>query len=523
MKAFFNIFLLLFFLILTVLFNIGLIDVRFQEINYLLGKAAFDQDASNALGIVAKYELIRRRMEAGEASPENYELEARIQALISGDRFSEEEELSKKKKYLIPVRIFLNSIRFALGKEFVNLQEENKIIKVLEIGYFWERNRKYSEAIKIYKEVLDMPDLDHDVRSAVLIHKAFCHSMMSEYKKSKEMYERVINLYPNTEAGILSWKLLGFLEKMEVKRQKVKRTKLTHFDKAKQYYLVMDYRNSIKYFSKFLQENKKGRRIAEARFFKGRSHEEIGETEEAVEEYRRIIKIDRTKKWAKEANRRMLMLGEFYDYKKKMAEEAKKQLSNYQDGSFLNRVDKFKNLWSASSIKEELQKSGDKEKTIEEVVDRDIMNLIDSIGQLDLTGEVEKKKALEKRIEKLIAKGVKSEVEIREFKRKIALTDNPFRRPSFIKRTIDANTNQLKYLYNRRLRKGEELSGKMIIEMNIKPDGYISSTKIVNSNIGDQRFEKEVLAKVESWKFRPVPDSLGIMRIKYPFEFYEEK
>ena len=62
MKAFFNIFLLLFFLILTVLFNIGLIDIRFQEINYLLGKAAFDQDASNALGIVAKYELIRRRM-----------------------------------------------------------------------------------------------------------------------------------------------------------------------------------------------------------------------------------------------------------------------------------------------------------------------------------------------------------------------------------------------------------------------------------------------------------------------------
>ena len=134
MKAFFNLFLLLFFLILTVLFNIGLIDVRFQEINYLLGKAAFDQDASNALGIVAKYELIRRRMEAGEESPENYELEARIQALISGDRFSEEEELSKKKKYLIPVRIFLNSIRFALGKEFVSLQEENKIIKVLEIG-----------------------------------------------------------------------------------------------------------------------------------------------------------------------------------------------------------------------------------------------------------------------------------------------------------------------------------------------------------------------------------------------------
>ena len=523
MKAFFNIFLLIFFLILTVLFNIGLIDVRFQEINFLLGKAAFDQDASNALGIVAKYELIRRRMEAGEESPENYELEARIQALISGDQFSEEEELSKNKKYLIPVRIFLNSIRFALGKEFVSLKEENKIIKVLEIGYFWERNRKYLEAIKIYNKVLDMSDLDYDVRSAVLIHKAFCHSMMSEYKKSKEIYERVINLYPNTEAGILSWKLLDFLEKIEIKRKKVERAELTHFDKAKQYYLVMDYRNSIKYFSKYLQQNKGEKRIAEGRFFKGRSHEELGESEEAVEEYRRIIKIDKTKRWAREANRRMLMLGEFYDYKKKLAEEAKKQLSDYQDGSFLNRVDKFKNLWSASSIKDELQKSGEKEKGIEEIVDRDIMKLIDSIGQLDLTGEIARKEALEKEVEILIAKGVRSEVEILEFRRKIAIRDNLYRRPSYIKKTIDGNINQLKYLYNRRLRKGEKLSGKMVLEMNIASDGNISSTKIVNSNIGDQGFEKEVLAKVEAWKFRPVPDSLGIMTIKYPFEFYEEK
>ena len=149
--------------------------------------------------------------------------------------------------------------------------------------------------------------------------------------------------------------------------------------------------------------------------------------------------------------------------------------------------------------------------------------VIDSIGQLDLTGEVARKKALEKEIEKLIAKGVRSEVEIREFKRKKALTSNPFRRPSFIKKTIDGNVDQLRYIYNKRLRKGEKLSGKMILEMEIKPEGNISSTRIVNSNMGDSGFEKEILAKVEAWKFRPVPDSLGAMRIKYPFEFYEEK
>ncbi len=526
MKAFLRIFFALLIFAITVLFNIGLIDVRFEEINYLLGKIALDSDASNTFSIVAKYELIKRRMEGGETSTENYELEARIQALISGDQLTASQD-ELQKKYLIPVRFFLNSIRFVLGKEVISPQEENEIIKVLEIGYFWERNRKYPEAIKIYDEVLGMPELRNDVRSAVLLHKAFCHSMMSEYSKAKEIYERVINMYPNTEAGMVSWKLLDFLESIEKKRKKVHQTKLTDFEKAKEYYLVMDYRNSIKFFSIFLQENKTGKRNAEARYFKGRSHEEIGETEEAVSEYRQTIKIDKTKQWAREANRRMLMLGEFYDHQKKMAREAQKQLAAYQDGSFMNKVDRFKEMMSESTIREELLKKQGKKKEKSQVADADIMNLINSIGDLDLTGEKGRKKELDKEIEKfrkkLIESGIKSEADIREFERKRLLRDNTFRRPSVLKRTIDGNVSQLRYIYNKKLRKGIELSGKMVVEMRIEPRGGISSVKVINSDMGDRGFEDDVLAKISTWKFKPVPDTLGALNIRYPFEFYEEK
>lgn len=527
MSSFIRIFSGLLLVVITVLFNIGLVDIRFEEINYLLGKVALDEDASNAFSIVAKYELIKRRMELGEESTENYELEARIQALVSGDQFTQTgDDSHKRKRYLVPVRIFLNAIRFLLGKEFINPKEEDEIIRVLEIGYFWERNRKYPEGIKIYDKVLGMSELGEDVRSAVLLHKAFCHSMMSEYSNAKDIYERVINMYPNTEAGIISWKLLDFLESIEEKRAEVTRTAATDFEKAKQYYLVMDYRNSIKFFSIFLRNNPEDGRVPEARYFKGRSHEEIGETEEAVEEYRATIKIDKTKRWAREANRRMLMLGEFYAHKKKMAEEAQKQLAAYQDGSFMNKVDRFKEMMSESSIREELLKEQGK-KGKKDLVDKDVMDLINSIGDLDLTGEKDRKKALEKEMEKfrqeLIASGIKSEKQIKEFERKKALRENPFRRPSVLKKTIDGNVNQLKYLYNKRLRKGIQLSGKMLVEMRIEPGGGISSVKAVSSDMGDKAFEDEVLAKISVWKFKSVPDSLGALNIRYPFEFYEEK
>ena len=45
-----------------------------------------------SLGIVAKYELIKHRMLYGEQNDDNYELEAKMQALTSGDQFEKEEK-----------------------------------------------------------------------------------------------------------------------------------------------------------------------------------------------------------------------------------------------------------------------------------------------------------------------------------------------------------------------------------------------------------------------------------------------
>lgn len=529
MSYFLRSFFIFLFFISTILFNVGLIDIRFDEVNYLLGKAASDEEASNAIGIIAKYELIKRRMEFGEENIENYELEARIQALISGDQFTNTtaSELANK-AYLIPIKYLLYGIRFALGKEIVNPKEESKIIRVLEIGYFWERNRKYIEAIKTYDDVLNMPELGASLRSVVLIHKAFCLSMMSEYEKAKHVYETIINNYPNSEAGILSWKLLAFLLSMEDKLSKVNATTMTLLEKAKQYYWLMDYRNSIKYLSLFIQKNNIDTNIAEARYFKGRSHEELGEVEEAVNEYRTTIKIDKSKRWAREASRRMLMLSEFYNYQKKMADEVKKQLIAYKDDSFLNSVKKFKGMVSESSIKDELMKKMGEQVGSNLKADDNILELINSIGELDLTGEKDaleqqkKENEIKEMRQKLISSGAQSQQQIRELERRNALADNPFRRPAFLKKNIDDNINQLRYIYNRKLRTGIALSGKMVVEIQIQSNGLIADAGIINSNIGDTQFEKEVIEKIKTWNFKPVPDSLGIMKIRYPFEFYEE-
>jgi TonB family protein len=509
----------------TVFFNIGLIDIRMEEMSYLLGKIAARQDIPMSLGIVAKYELIKKRMLYGEENDDGYELEAKIQALTSGDQFPKQQTIWKNRITRIPVRIILNAIRFSLGKPIINTKEEDELLKVLELGYFWERSRKYQEAIKVYDEVLEKKTIQPDLQAAVMIHKAFCHSMLSEYEVSKHIYERIITLYSNTDAGILSWKLLDFIQSMERQRSDLERKSLSDFEKAKQFYLVMDYRNAVKHYSLFLQENTASPAKFEVLFFKGRSHEELGEGEEAMFSYQQIIRDDKTRQWAKQANRRMLMMGEFYDQKRQLADQAKKQLEAYQDQGFMDNIRNYASMVSESSLRKELTATSPISAKQPAKTDDSLLTFINRIGTLDLTGENEagKREEREKIRSELIEKGKLSAAEINELERRKALEDNPFRKPTSLKAVIDENASQLKFLYNRRLREGVRLSGKMIVEIGIKPNGNVKGVKILRSTMGDKTFEESVLAQIGRWKFKAVEDSLGDMTVNYPIEFFQEE
>ncbi|MFP4014285.1 MAG: AgmX/PglI C-terminal domain-containing protein [Chitinispirillaceae bacterium] len=516
--------LVLMLLVSTALFNANLIDIRLEEIRYYLGNIAARQDATNTFGIVARYELIKRRMVSGEDNVSDLELEARIQALTSGEKFKDVKNDNLVLLRKVPVRLVLNSIRYILGKPIINPKEDDKIFNVLEIAYFWERNRKYSEALKIYDDALGSSTLSSEIRASVMVHQAFCHSMLSEYEKSKTIYEQVISSYPETEAGIVSWRLLEFINSMERERAKLESKRLSTLEKARQFYLLMDFRNAIKSVSIHLQNSPSRKSAVEARYYKGRAHEELGEAQEAMMEYKQVIADDKGKEWAKKANRRMLMLGEFYEQKKQVAREAKRQLEAYQDEVLMKNMEVYSGMVNLTSLKGELATRTD-EKTGGASGNDSVMDLIDKVGTIDLTGE--NKQAQKEDGEKL-KKAIRNQAsqmsnpELRELQRRRDLASNPFRRPSFIKKIIDGNSSELRYIYNKRLRAGDKLSGKVVVEIKISPDGTVSDARPVMSTMDDEKFEWDITGRIKTWQFKKVPDSLGVLTVNFPFEFDEE-
>jgi len=103
------------------------------------------------------------------------------------------------------------------------------------------------------------------------------------------------------------------------------------------------------------------------------------------------------------------------------------------------------------------------------------------------------------------------------------LTQHPFRRPDALKDAIDGYQDNLTWLFRKSLRSGVKLSGRMVCEIRIKANGSVGKVFIVQSDIGDQKFENSVTQQILAWKFKAIADSLGELSIKYPFEFSLEE
>lgn len=87
-----------------------------------------------------------------------------------------------------------------------------------------------------------------------------------------------------------------------------------------------------------------------------------------------------------------------------------------------------------------------------------------------------------------------------------------------VKEVLASHRGSIDFIYRKALRDNPALKGTVVIEFTIAPSGEIVSARIVSSTVHDQAFEQQVLKRIQTWKFPPIPES-GNTVIKYPLEF----
>lgn len=86
-----------------------------------------------------------------------------------------------------------------------------------------------------------------------------------------------------------------------------------------------------------------------------------------------------------------------------------------------------------------------------------------------------------------------------------------------IRQILEANKSSLYTLYNRALRQNAALRGKVVFELVITAQGAVSSVKIVLSELGDAKLERQLQLRLQSVQFGPA--EVSVTRSQWTIEF----
>ncbi len=508
----------------TVMFNLAVIDLRYQELDNTLYKIAYQQDINKSLSMLSKVSILKRRLEKGTETAEEYALESKIMAVISSDLLTQPNTVESKFQYMRPVaRLGLNAIRLVMGKSIeseVGKEEDNK---ELEVAYFYERNRRYDKALEMYAAILKAKKHTPVMRAVIELHKGFCEGMLADFTSARRSLEGVIAENPNSDEAAVAWRLIDFMNTIDDERTaSYAAGSSTTLEYGKKLYLLMDYRKAIAVFAELSAKLKVTDELAEALFLKGRSHEELGDPYLAIEAYREVISKYGRSSFAQEANRRIYILGEFYERDKEITNIALTKLKEYRDEGFFDELSTYSGIVEESKITDDVRLKQREE--VKKAIAGRGGDVLDVIDKLDLSGEkavAESLKVEEERLAKASLKKKKEQAAADEIEKSaLDVNEHPMRRPSYLGREIKRRAVVLQNIYNGMLKRGEDFSGTIKFQFYIERDGSVTRVTIdPSSDLVNATFNQRALEQVQQWKFPAIEEGYPAQKVIYPIIF----
>lgn len=341
---FFSLFFILFFFF--ALASESIVSVKLQELRFgILRDQLMNYELSS--------QTLRERLKQMFLSKDDYMSEVKVNILESGIMNSETEGLDLKMSLRDRFGLYvINSVRFLNFKPALELEEQQKTIIRLQFAFYMERTRKYPIASKKYQELEDsITSSLSDEMAFTLLHHGYCLVMMGEREKAFLKLSKSIDLFPGTHYAENASLLISFLEEGEKKKEELKNKKKSPDELAYSLFQSGDYEETLKTLESLpVLTNDQS-------YIKARSMEELGKTSNAVKEYIQLVKQKENKEVAIRANRRLLLIGNFYQENKSLVAFSKEEASKLGDSKAAENIEEGKSLVLKPVIIEKVLKS----------------------------------------------------------------------------------------------------------------------------------------------------------------------
>ncbi|MDV6235465.1 hypothetical protein CH379_007480 [Leptospira ellisii] len=253
-------------------------------------------------------EILRSKFEGIISNRENIKAEMKLNHLQNAMINNSKDTVDLEPSLIHETGAFLiNSVRTLSLKAGINLHLNSSKIRLLEHAFALERNQFYKEAYRTYDESFDQFGKTSEEGGFIQLHQGFCLAVQGEFDSALRPLEEVRTNHPGTLLSSDAEILISLILKA---KQSVKEIETNLDDpekRAKAYFAKGNY-------AKALEEIEKAKlNSPELSYIKGYSLEKTGNQPDAIKEYAALAFSDKNKDIAIKANRRLLMLGYYYN------------------------------------------------------------------------------------------------------------------------------------------------------------------------------------------------------------------
>ncbi|ABZ94196.1 Hypothetical protein LBF_1689 [Leptospira biflexa serovar Patoc strain 'Patoc 1 (Ames)'] len=346
MKKFFFFSLFGFLFLFFAMASEAIVSVKLQELRFgILRDQLMNYELSS--------QTLRERLKQMFLSKDDYMTEVKVNILESGIMNSETEGLDLKMSWKDRFGLYvINSVRFLNLKSPLELEEQQNTIIRLQFAFYMERTRKYPIASKKYQELEEsITSTLSDEMAFTLLHHGYCLVMMGEREKAFVKLNKAIDLFPGSHYAENASLLISFLEDGQKKKEELKSKKKSPEELAYSLFQSGDYEETLKTLESLpVLTNDQS-------YIKARSMEELGKTSNAVKEYIQLVKQKENKEVAIRANRRLLLIGNFYQENKSLVAFSKEEANKLGDAKAADNIEEGKSLFLKPVIIEKILKT----------------------------------------------------------------------------------------------------------------------------------------------------------------------
>lgn len=309
------------------------VHLRIAELRTSLRTAAETPEVLRNLSLLARLALIRERAFAPAAAESTAQYRREAEAVLLALRTTERRfdgQASPLQDFAIPL---LNGINRILGLPRLQSQTIPEDELVLDLAFRNESLREYGQAVALYSLFFDRYTYTADARDFALLHRGFCYAMLNQWEQAIADFSQA-EKSSNEQTAAVAAKFVMFLRDLSARIRKIE----AESDPARRgelYYQAAIYYKALENFALVAEE----KRSLQMRFMMARSLEETGQKEKALSLYRELIARAPASTYARQANRRLYLIGTFWGTDEELAKEARNNSEKIlNDKEFLKSV-----------------------------------------------------------------------------------------------------------------------------------------------------------------------------------------